>query len=426
MNPRSSALFAVLLAAAPAAPALAAPAAVPLSLDRAFAAALTRSETLAERGETYAQLQAQIDQLWAAVQPRVELRGTQEWQDAGGGGGSFPIPTSQPTALINAHQPLFSGLREYLAVRAGREESESARQALARAKQLLYRDVAQAYLNLLGSHMDIAVREAQEKLDQDRIKELQDFVRIGRSRESEILAARSLLAQNDADLATARGQERGYQAALRFLTGLDGDLQPADVPPPGPAPEDEKDYLSRADARPDVAAARADLKYASIYESMQSRQRWPTIGVDGNYYLKRPRNVYQHVRWDVSVNGMIPLYYGGEISAQVRQAEAQRRSKEQALSLARRTAELEVRTAYTDLSSGLEIVSALEKAKSLAEANAAAQEKDYRDGLVTNLDVLNSLTTVQDTRLRLDQARNAAYYARVRLEVAAGGPESAR
>ncbi len=395
-----------------------------ITLDQAYAAALARSETVAEKGETYAQLRAQIDELWSAVQPRLELRGSQEWQDAGGGGGGFPIPTSQPTAALNAHQPLFSGLREYLAVRAGREESASAELALARAKQLLYQDVAQAYLNLLGSHQDLRVRRAQVKLTGDRVKELEGFVRIGRSRTSEVLAARSQLAQNEADLATARGQERVYQETLQFLTGLDQDLLPSEVPPPGPA--DESSYLARAGSRPDVEAARRDLNYAGLYESMQSRQRWPTIGLDGNYYLKRPDNVYKHVRWDVTLSGTLPIYYGGEISAQVRQAEAQKRSKALALSLARRQAALDVRSAYSDLSSDLDIVAALENAKSLAEANAAAQEQDYRYGLVTNLDVLASLTTVQDTNLRLDQARNAAYFARVRLEVAAGGPESAR
>jgi outer membrane protein TolC len=62
----------------------------------------------------------------------------------------------------------------------------------------------------------------------------------------------------------------------------------------------------------------------------------------------------------------------------------------------------------------------------LAEANAKAQNADYRHGLVTNIDVLASLTTVQSTRLRLDAAQIQAFFARVRLEVAAGGPESAR
>jgi outer membrane protein TolC len=62
----------------------------------------------------------------------------------------------------------------------------------------------------------------------------------------------------------------------------------------------------------------------------------------------------------------------------------------------------------------------------LAEANAKAQTADYRHGLVTNIDVLTSLTTVQTTRLRLDAAQIQLFFARVRLEVAAGGPASAQ
>ncbi len=62
----------------------------------------------------------------------------------------------------------------------------------------------------------------------------------------------------------------------------------------------------------------------------------------------------------------------------------------------------------------------------LAKANAKAQAEDYRHGLVTNIDVLTSLTAVQATELRLDQARLQAFDDGVRLEVAAGGPRSAK
>ncbi len=140
----------------------------------------------------------------------------------------------------------------------------------------------------------------------------------------------------------------------------------------------------------------------------------------------RPKNFSQHVNWDATVTGQLPLYYGGQIGAQTRQARAQRRFNEQALSLVLRTAELDVRSSYSDLTSDLSIVAALQNAMTLAEANAKAQTADYRHGLVTNIDVLTSLTTVQTTRLRLDAAQIQAYYARVRLEVAAGGPESAK
>lgn len=417
------------VSAAPAAPAAvsSAPAAGvrPISLDEAYAAALKRSETVAEKGETYAQVMAQIDQLWSDVKPRINLDAQQQWQDTPGPNVNFPLPAANPTVAINGHQPLFSGLRDFLAVKAGKAQGESAGLALERAKQLLYQDVTNAYLNLLQSRRDIATHEEQVKLTADRIKELKAFEDIGRSRKSEVLAARAQEALDVADLETSRGVERVQQATLRFLTGIEQDLAPEEIVVPSQA-GDMQPYLDRAQRRPDVEAARKDFEYSDLYVSIQSRQYWPTVALDGNYYLLKPKNFSQHIEWDATVSAVLPLYWGGQIRAQTRQARAQRGFNEQALSLALRTAELDVRSSYSDLVSDLSIVKALENAMTLAEANAKAQEADYRHGLVTNIDVLTSLTTVQTTRLSLDAAQIQAYFARVRLEVAAGGPENAR
>jgi len=416
-------LAALLFAAAPF-PAAAADA-KNLSLDEAYSAALTRSEEIAEKGQTYAQVVAQIDEIWSAVKPRLNLNASHIWQDTPGAGVNFPLPANQDTVAISGHQPIFAGLRDFLAARAAKVESESAELALKRAKQLLYQDVAGAYLNLLQNHREIATLEAQVKLTDDRVKELKNFVDLGRSRKSEILAAQSQLAQDAADLESARGRERLSQATLQFLTGLDQDLSPQEIATPETAGE-EKPYLDRAQTRPDVEAARRDFEYADLYVSIQGRQHLPTVALDGNYYLLRPNNFSKNVHWDATLSGQLPIYYGGQIGAQVREAKASRAFKEAALSLALRTAQLDVRSAHSDLVSDLAVVRALQNAMTLAEANAKAQSEDYRHGLVTNIDVLASLTVVQNTRLRLDQAEIQAYDAGIRLEVAAGGPGSVK
>jgi len=280
-------------------------------------------------------------------------------------------------------------------------------------------------LNLLESRRDIATHEEQVKLTSDRVKELKNFEDIGRSRKSEVLAAEAQQAQDVADLETSRGLERVQQALLRYLTGIEEDLAPREISAPDRA-DDMQPFLDRSQHRPDVEGARRDFEYSDLYVSIQRRQYLPTIALDGNYYLRRTQAFYGHVKWDATLTGQLPLYWGGQIRAQTRQAEAQRGFNEQALSLALRTAELDVRSAHGDLVSDLSIVAALRNAMTLAEQNAKAQTADYRHGLVTNIDVLASLATVQSTRLRLDAAEIQAFFARVRLEVAAGGPEAAR
>ncbi|MBI4055975.1 MAG: TolC family protein [Elusimicrobia bacterium] len=393
-----------------------------ISLDEAYQLALKRSETLAQQKEAVAQIQARIDELWGSIKPRFSLTGSQQWQDeAESSGFSSFTQTSRPQAAITGHQPLFSGFREYLAVKGARAQRESAELSLARAEQLLYQDVARSYLDLLGIHQEIATREAQVKITQNRIRELNSRERLGRSRKSEVLAVESQWAQTEAQLEESRGREKIFQAMLQFLTGVQENLVPQEVAIP--SVENLSSFLERAHQRPDVESKRKELASSGLLTRIQKRQWWPSIALDGNYYLKRPAGFQESIKWDATVSAQMPLYWGGSVRAEVRGAEAGERSAQEALSLAERRAELEVRSAYSDLESSLSIVKALEKALNLAEANAKAQAEDYRLGLVTNLDVLGSLSTLQDTRLKLDQAKLAAYLARLQLEVAAGGPQ---
>lgn len=398
-----------------------------ISLEGAFALAAARSEILAQRGEAVAELEANIDEIWSNVKPRFAIAASNIWQDtpppssSGGFANNF-TQSSRPQAAITGHQALFSGLREFLAAKSGKAQGESARLALQRAKQMLYQDVSRAYLDLLGAYQEIAVRQSLLELTSQRIKDLKERQKIGRSRTSEVLAAESQRAQTSSQLETVRGQEKVYQWMLGFLTGVEGELAPAGVALP--VQEDLSHFLELARERADVRARRLDKEASALFVDIQSRQRWPTVALDGNYYLKRPAGFSEKIRWDATLSASLPLYAGDSIGAQVRQARARDRSAGQALTLALRQAELEVRSAHSQLGSALTVVAALENATTLAQANARAQSEDYRLGLVTNLEVLGSWNTAEETRLRLEQARLDAYWSRVRLEVAAGGPKN--
>lgn len=405
----------------------AAPAAVlaarELSLGEAFSLATLRSEELALRAEGVAEIDARVDELWSLVRPKVTLKGSEFIQDSSDGGQTGVAGTfnrrSRPEAKVTAHQPVFAGMREFLTLKAARKEGEAAELELKRARSLLYVDVARAFADLLRLQQEITIREALAAITADRVKELEDRVRLGRSRRSEVIAAETQLAQIEARLEGARGSERVAQESLRFLTGLSEDLKPSGLSVPPGEPLDG--FLSRAALRPDVEARRLQVEAAGLIARSAARERWPVVGLDGNYFLKRT-GFQEDIRWDATLTAELPLYWGGGIGAREAQSETRRRAAEHSLTLASRRAEVEVRSAWRDLDAALRRVKALERAAALAEENAGAQAEDYRLGLVTNLEVLGTLNALQEARLDLDDARIDASLARVRLEAAAGGP----
>jgi|CXWL01.1.fsa_nt_gi outer membrane protein len=392
-----------------------------LDLDQAYKLSLARSEAIAISGETYVETLAKADEILSRVKPQITLMGTETFQHVPRGMANQFLQANREQGWVAAHQPLFSGLREFLAFRAAKDVGRSAELQLERAKQLLYQDVARAYIDLLIAQEDIRIRLSLVAITQDRVGDLKEFRKVGRARHSELLAAQSQLAQNLAQLEASRAAEQVAQFKLGFLTGLEERLAPKPVPAPGALPALDS-VLNGARIRPDVESRRADLSAAELGVKVAARQRWPTIGVDANYYFQRPPSFTSEVKWDATISGSLPLYTGGAIGAQTRQQQARLRAGRQALSESVRTAELEAKSAHQDLLSAASITAALDNAARLAADNAKAQAEDYRLGQVTNLDVLGSLNTLQQTRLQQNAAHLDAYWSRVRLEVAAGVP----
>lgn len=393
----------------------------PIDLPEAYKLALARSEEIAISGENWKETLAKADELWSHVMPHVNVMGTETFQDVPKGQSGLFLQHQREQGWVNVHQPLFSGFREFLAYRGAKGLGRAGELQLERAKQLLYQDVARAYLDLLAAREDISIRSSLLEITNGRVKDLKEFRRLGRARAGEALSAESQAAQLAAQLESARAAELAAQFRLGFLTGLDEKLSPADVPVPAAPPALEA-ALAKARTRADVEARREEKEAAEAGIKVASRQRWPSISVDGNYYFARPPSFTSDVRWDATITGSLPIWSGGEIGAQTKQAEARARARAAALSQASREAELEAKTAHQQLLASFSVVAALDAAEKLAAENAKAQSDDYKLGQVTNLDVLSGLNVLQQTRLSQSAARLDAYWSRVRLEVAAGVP----
>lgn len=391
-----------------------------ISLDQAYRLTLKRSETLAESEEAVKQSLAQVEQLVSALMPQVSFGATQFLQESPNIPGlAFIDITNYHEEAFTATQTLFDGFREYLAYKAGKLGVKSAQLTQARAESLLYQTVAQAYTNLLMLQKQIQIQENTIQTMRDQVNFLQYWRKIGRARDSDVLSAASQLAQFKSQLELTRGQEAVGQELLRFLTGDDAKFLPEDIPLPSLEPL--QSFLDKAYHREDVEAARSNLESAQDQTKIYRRSRLPTVTAGGDYFLNNVPFA-GNTHYDGNFKLTVPIFDGGLISGQIRQAKAAERSAVQALSLAERTARNDVNTYYSTLQWTLRAVKALDKTADLASKNVNAEKADYKRGLVTNLDVLTSITTLLNDRIILNQNQQQAVFAAVELEVAAGGP----
>lgn len=105
-----------------------------------------------------------------------------------------------------------------------------------------------------------------------------------------------------------------------------------------------------------------------------------------------------------SVNLTMPIYSGGQVSARVAEAQARLRMVEQEYEQAERVLRKDIREAFLNANSARQRVDATYKAVVSAQKSYEAQQKGFRYGTVTVVDVLNASETLYEARRDYRQA----------------------
>ncbi len=392
----------------------------PLTLDEYFAAALKRSEVVATQGELIRQAEERYKQADAALYPTVNGVASYTRQDPVPVGESVTsnFPNRQSLAKVTATQPLFRGFREFAVLRQTDALLGAQNQDYLNARIQLFKDAAQNFYAVLSIEQDLKNLDEEINQNLDREKEIAGRVRIGRSRIGELLSVQSTIGALRAQVEQLQGQLGTAREAFAFLSGLAATtpLRDAGALPVNLDPLD--DYLARLEQRPDVIASRQRLSAAQENAKAARGAHLPSLDLNANRYLERTGSLRDSA-WDIGVALNVPIYSGGLLQSRVNEAVSQSTQAELNASQVRRQAEQEIRSVYQSVVFDRSQLEALEKATESARKNYEAQRRDYRLGLVTNLDVLQALTAYQQNRLALDRARYTLKLDYLKLQAAA-------
>ena len=379
-----------------------------LTLQDCFKAALKRSEVLATQQELVIQAEQTYHRAWGTILPSINGSYSYFHPDAPGlTGGNTSNSRAQQTLALNADQPLFRGFRDFAAVNAAKSTITAQKQARQWAGMQLYRDVTQAFYTVLAVKKDLQVLDNELEQYQKRIKELQDRLSIGRSRNSEVLTVQSAQAILRAQREQILGQLDVAKEVLAFVTGLNQDiaLDDNEEVPADAGPLDS--YQSEIPTRPDILAAQKNVDVFKSKVSVAKGEYLPSVDLLGNYFFERPDR-HDNGNWDVELAVTLPIFTGGTISSDVKIAKSQERQSEIQLSQVKRMAEEDVRSLHHSLKADLAQLAALQEAYDISKKNYEANGKDYGFNLVTNLDVLQALTAYHDTQRSLEKIRYLA------------------
>lgn len=382
-----------------------------LTLSKAYQLALRKSEKVALSAEEINLAKARFYRSWDYFLPTAHFLLSRTQRDATGTTGSSSGVNSDlqrevtPESKFTFTQPIFSGFKEIAALQASGADKKQQLLNWQRAKELLFVDVMDAFYAVLQAKKNVKTLSKARALGNDRLKELDERIKIGRSRNTERQTSIADLRLVESDLVQARSLLVISKRLLEFYVGdsLKGViLVDKDVPNEDFALSEIK---GKAKVRSDVQAAAQGYIIAQKQVMAARADLFPTISANGNYYTRRV-GFQANDDWDFTLQVNVPVFELGKTMGDIKGAVSTRESKRLLWQQSRRLAQLDIKNAYQDLQAMREVEKVLKEAAEASNENYQLISKDYRVNLVNNLEVLDALRRLEDIQIRY----NETYY----------------
>ncbi|MHB1174907.1 MAG: TolC family outer membrane protein [Sulfuriferula sp.] len=299
---------------------------------------------------------------------------------------------------------------------------------LANAAQDLILRTAQAYFDVLQSQDSISFVRAQKAAIGEQLAQARRNFEVGTATitdsneaqaRSDLASAQEIAALNDLQI---------KQRALQRIIGtppptLDTLGDKLHLTPPDPANMEE--WIVHAEQNsPVLKAQRASYDIAQREVERNRAGHYPTLDAVASYSDNRNQNFggFQ-VNTKNAVIGVefnLPLYQGGLVSSQVREAVANQDKAREDLEDARRQVDLDTSQAYLGVTSGAAQVKALEQALRSSQTALDSTRLGLEVGVRTTVDVLNAQQQLYSAKRDLAAARYNYILSKLRLKAAAG------
>lgn len=387
--------------------------AAPLSaetLPDAIAAAYSANPQIAAARAQLRQLDEGVPIAWANKLPSIGTRllFAQDLSPSFGNLGQ----TWQAGVSIN--QAIWQGGRLRTNVTIATARVEAARARLIAAEYRVIVQTVTAYADVLRTTEFVRLNENQVKVLGEQLRASRDRFEVGDLTRTDVAQSEAQLAAAQANLEAAKAQKvQAEQAYARLVGRPPENLAPLPAPPPQPANMDEAREMALS-TNPELTAARLDEKVAESDVRLAKQQRAPTVGVEAQGAYTRATGPFFGISGFVprlAVTATMPLYTGGLIAAQVRQAKAR---ESETLELIDQTERVVAETAsnnYVLLKTSEAVIAS---AKVQVSANALATEGVRRENEVGSRDLIEVLRAEQqllDARVQLVQAERDRYVA---------------
>jgi outer membrane protein len=327
---------------------------------------------------------------------------------------------------LSVSQPLFRRDR-FIALDQAGSEIKQAEADLIEAQQELIIRIAERYFDILANIDNIEFAQAEVKSLSRQLDQANQRFEVGLSAITDVHEAQAGYDLAVADEIQALNAIDNAQEAMRELTGEYistfnslGDAM--SLVRPEPEAIESWTQLS-LDQNLGVLAARQAAETARNEIKRQSSGHLPTLDLVASQSYDSSGGRFGSTKQHSTAVGLelnIPIYSGGLVSSQTREAHENYNIAMYSLERARRTAQRSTREAYLGVISGISRVKALKQAVVSSETALDATEAGFEVGTRTAVDVVASQRTTSEARRNYSQAKYDYIIDTLNLKQAAG------
>lgn len=287
-------------------------------------------------------------------------------------------------------------------------------------QQTLILNTATAYFNVLSAIDSLSYTEAQKQAIYRQLDQTTQRFNVGLVAITDVQNARSQYDTVLANEVTARNNLDNAVESLRQVTGnyypalasLNVDSFKTDKPQPVNTllKEAENRNLSLLQARLSQDLAREQIRQAQDGHLPTLGLTASTAVTDSSYGGSKTHNNPQYDdsgvgQSKIGLSFSLPLYQGGMVNSQVKQAQFGFVGASEQLESAHRSVVQTVRSSFNNINASISSVNAYKQAVVSAQSSLDAMEAGYSVGTRTIVDVLDATTTLFNAKQQLSSAR---------------------
>jgi len=286
-------------------------------------------------------------------------------------------------------------------------------------QQTLILNTATAYFNVLSAIDALSFTEAQKQAIYRQLDQTTQRFNVGLVAITDVQNARSQYDNVLANEVTARNNLDNALEQLRQVTGnYYPQLASLNVDAFKTAKPDSVNNLLKEAENRNLALLQARLSQDLAREQIRLAEtgHMPTVGltastgISDSSYSGSATNTAQYNDSNVGqnkvgINFSLPIYSGGAVTSQVKQAQYNFVGASEQLESAHRNVVQTVRSSFNNINASISSINAYKQAVVSAQSSLDATEAGYEVGTRTIVDVLDATTTLYNAKQQLSSAR---------------------